>query len=206
MMMDDDGEYVEDGREIFDEEDEYTRDHREQKKYKERSKEKADKARKDKSNIKNMLLNMPKKQSEEVKLEDDALLGDILGQIKSKSTSSTRRIVKTPVATTTSERNPFIKKGTGLKKTVTVPRAVPSKPDPVEDINKESVDNLDFEDMDFPDEMGDFDQEMQMETVTEELPQPEPETIKEEKVSRGFIPVTENRMESKGKEMFKPKL
>ena len=35
-IVDDDGEYVEDGREIFDEEDDYTNDHREQKKYKER--------------------------------------------------------------------------------------------------------------------------------------------------------------------------
>lgn len=199
-IVDDDGEYVEDGREIFDEEEDYTNDHREQKKYKERSKEKAEKARKDKSNIKNMLLNMPKKQSEETKLEDDALLGDILGQIKSKSTSSSRRTVKTAVAAPTTERNPFIKKGTGLKKIVTVQKVVPSTPEPVVDTNMESADNIDFEDMDFPDEMGDFDQEMPMESeVTEEPPKAEPETVKEEKVSRGFIPVADIKMQSKGK-------
>ena len=117
-IVDDDGEYVEDGREIFDEEDSHPRDQRDQKKFKERSKEKTEKAKKEKSNIKNMLLNMPKKQGEEVKLEDDALLGDILGQIKSKSTASTKRIVKTPVAAPTLERNPFIKKGTGILLTI----------------------------------------------------------------------------------------
>ena len=202
-IVDDDGEYVEDGREIFDEEDDYTNDHREQKKYKERSKEKAEKARKDKSNIKNMLLNMPKKHSEETKLEDDALLGDILGQIKSKSTSSSKRIVKTAVAAPTSERNPFIKKGTGLKKIVTVQKVVPSTPDPVVDTNMESADNLDFEDMDFPDEMGDFDQEMPMESeVSEEPLKTEPERVKEEPVSRGFIPVADNKMQSQGKAML----
>ena len=194
-IVDDDGEYVEDGREIFDEEDDHPRD---QKKYKERSKEKAEKAKKEKSNIKNLLLNMPKKQSDEVKLEDDALLGDILGQIKSKSTTSNKKIVKNPVAAPQLERNPFIKKGTGLKKIVPVPKSVPTPVEPVVEAQENACD-LDFEDMDFPDEMDDFDQEMPTESCKPESPKEEPEPQKEEIVSRGFIPVTENKVETAGK-------
>ena len=66
-IEDDDGEYVEDGREIFDEEEDHQpRDSREQKKYKERSKEKAEKVKKEKGNLKNLLLNMPKRLSTSV--------------------------------------------------------------------------------------------------------------------------------------------
>ena len=153
-IVDDDGEYVEDGREIFDEEEDHQpRDSREQKKYKERSKEKAEKVRKEKGNLKNLLLNMPKKQSEEVKLEGDSVLGDILGQIKSKSANTgNKRIIKTPVAAPTLERNPFVTKGTGLKKIVTAPKTVPSTSEPVAEA-PEPEDNMNFEDMDFPDQM-----------------------------------------------------
>ena len=205
-IVDDDGEYVEDGREIFDEEEDHQpRDSRDQKKYKERSKEKADKAekaRKDKGNLKNLLLNMPKKQSEEVKLEDDALLGDILGQIKSKTASSgNKRIVKTPVAAPTLERNPFVKKGTGLKKIVTVPKTGPSTSEPVAEApENENEDNLDFEDMDFPDQM-DFEEEM-LESCTEEVPKEEIEAVKEESVSRGFASVSEIKLETSGGSWF----
>ena len=200
-IVDDDGEYVEDGREIFDEEEDHQpRDSRDQKKFKERSKEKAEKAKKDKSNIKNMLLNMPKKQSEEVKLEEDAFLGDILGKIKSKSaTTGTKKIVKTPVASPSLERNPFVKKGTGLKKIVTVPKTVPSTSEPVAEA-PEPEDNMNFEDMDFPDQM-DFEEEM-LETCPEEPPKEELEAVKEESVSRGFAAVPETKMETAGGSWF----
>ena len=200
-IVDDDGEYVEDGREIFDEEEDHQpRDSRDQKKYKERSKEKAEKARKDKSNIKNMLLNMPKKQSEEVKLEEDAFLGDILGKIKSKSASTgNKKIVKTPVAAPSLERNPFIKKGTGLKKIVTVPKTIAPTSEPVAEA-PENEENMNFEDMDFPDQM-DFEEEM-LESCTEEAPKEEMEAVKEETVSRGFASVPENKMETAGGSWF----
>ena len=149
-----------------------------------------------------MLLNMPKKQSEEIKLEDDALLGDILGQIKSKSTTNIKRVVKTPVATPTLERNPFIKKGTGLKKTVTVTKTVPSTSTSEPNVEtQENAENLDLEDMDFPDQMDEFDEEMPMDSFTEEPPKDEIKTEKEtEEIlpSRGFIPVAENKIETAG--------
>ena len=200
-IVDDDGEYVEDGREIFDEEEDHQpRDSRDQKKYKERSKEKSEKAKKDKSNIKNMLLNMPKKQSEEVKLEEDAFLGDILGKIKSKSSNTgLKKIVKTPVAATSLERNPFIKKGTGLKKIVTVLKTVPSTSEPVAEAPV-TEDNMNFEDMDFPDQM-DFEEEM-LESCTEEVPKEEIEAVKEESVSRGFASVSEIKLETSGGSWF----
>ena len=200
-IVDDDGEYVEDGREIFDEEEDHQpRDSREQKKYKERSKEKAEKVRKEKGNLKNLLLNMPKKQSEEVKLEGDSVLGDILGQIKSKSaTTGNKRVIKTPVAAPTLERNPFVKKGTGLKKIVTVPKTAPSTSESVAE-TPENEDNLDFEDLDFPDQM-DFEEEM-LEDCTEETPKDEIEDVKEETVSRGFAPVAEKKMEVGGGTWF----
>ena len=164
-IIDDDGEYVEDGREIFDEEDEYPQQGAE-KKYKERSKEKAEKAKKDKSNIKNMLLNMPKKQSEEVKIENDELLGDILGQIKTKPTSSglkkslpTHQARESPAA----ERNPFKTKGTGIKKTVVIPKTTTTTPQSsyLPDPEPEPV-----ADNDIPDNMDDFSEEMEFEDNT----------------------------------------
>merc|ERR1719186_855229 len=129
-IVDDDGGYVEDGREIFDEEEDYAGS---DSKTKTKSKDKGDKVKKEgvrSSNIKNMLMNMPsKKQVEEAKLEEDALLGDILGQIKSKSGSGIKKVVRAPTASTTAERNPFVKKGTGLKKVVTASKtSTPSAP------------------------------------------------------------------------------
>merc|ERR1712098_830088 len=158
-IVGDDGEYVEDGREIFDDEDDYQA--ADPKKYKERSKDKAEKAKKDKSNIKNMLLNMPKKQNDDVKIEDDALLGDILGQIKSKP-KPTSSVVKKPSVQTQNmesqvERNPFMKKGTGLKKTVVVPKAHAPEPSQQHTDMEQNVD-ADIPDMD----MDDFSEEMDM--------------------------------------------
>ncbi len=71
-----------------------------------------------------------KKKEEDINLSEDTLLGDILGQIKPKlPTSSTLKkatLVKTStqsvpaVPRAQEERNPFLQRGTGLKKTVPV--------------------------------------------------------------------------------------
>jgi hypothetical protein len=79
-----------------------------------------------------MLLSMPskKKKEEDINLSEDTLLGDILGQIKPKLPSSSTLKKATLAKTSTpsgpalpraqEERNPFLQRGTGLKKTVPV--------------------------------------------------------------------------------------
>ena len=176
-IVDDDGEYVEDGREIFDDEDDYQS--ADPKKYKERSKDKAEKAKKDKSNIKNMLLNMPKKQNDDVKIEDDALLGDILGQIKSKPKPTSAAVKKPAVQSLNTdsqiERNPFVKKGTGLKKTVIVPKTTAPAPSQ-QDTEMEQNVNADMPDMD------DFSEEMEMDMGDMDIPDATDDSqIKDEK-------------------------
>ncbi len=71
-----------------------------------------------------------KKKEEDINLSEDTLLGDILGQIKPKLPTSSTLKKATLVKTTTpsgpslpraqEERNPFLQRGTGLKKTVPV--------------------------------------------------------------------------------------
>jgi hypothetical protein len=80
-----------------------------------------------------MLLSMPskKKKEEDINLSEDTLLGDILGQIKPKlpaaSTLKKATLLKTSTPPSSAvprpheERNPFLQRGTGLKKTVHVP-------------------------------------------------------------------------------------
>ena len=202
-IVDDDGEYIEDGREIFDEEEDYQGT---ENKYKERSKGKAEKAKKDKSNIKNMLLNMPKKQSEDVKIENDALLGDILGQIKTKPVhSGARKAMSGPTPhteKTSTERNPFKMRGTGLKKTVVVPKAaVTNKTE--QELNEPESNN----DYDIPDNMDDFEEEMEIEdsgvgndktTPVEEESIVKAESVEVEDKSRGFSVITEKKLSIDG--------
>lgn len=196
-IVDDDGGYVEDGREIFDEEED---DLEYDSKTKTKSKEKGEKVKKEgvrSSNIKNMLMNMPsKKQAQEAKLEEDALLGDILGQIKSKAGTGIKKVVRTPTASATAERNPFVKKGTGLKKTITAPRPsasatvggeVPEEDEMVTE--SQNVEEFNTEAMEgFDDEMDiqDFDEEMEEEKVAPVA------AVKEEKPNvRGFVSAAE---------------
>eukprot|EP00092_Neocalanus_flemingeri_P020784 GFUD01022520.1.p1 GENE.GFUD01022520.1~~GFUD01022520.1.p1 ORF type:complete len:1437 (+),score=492.07 GFUD01022520.1:76-4386(+) len=197
-IVDDDGGYVEDGREIFDEEEDDVGDI---KTTKTKSKEKGEKVKKDgvrSSNIKNMLLNMPsKKQVEDAKLEEDALLGDILGQIKSKAGTGIKKVVRAaPTASTTTERNPFVKRGTGLKKVVPASKPVTSANDNGEVIEEEmiaesqKVEEFDTENMEgFDDEMDiqDFDEEMEEQKVAPEEDSKEMETNK----ARGFVSLGE---------------
>eukprot|EP00090_Calanus_glacialis_P016583 TRINITY_DN25936_c0_g1_i4.p1 TRINITY_DN25936_c0_g1~~TRINITY_DN25936_c0_g1_i4.p1 ORF type:complete len:1464 (-),score=583.40 TRINITY_DN25936_c0_g1_i4:126-4448(-) len=200
-IVDDDGGYVEDGREIFDEEED---DIGYDSKTNTKSKEKGEKVKKEgvrSSNIKNMLLNMPsKKQVEEAKLEEDALLGDILGQIKSKAKAGTgiKKVARAPTASSTVERNPFVKKGTGLRKVVTAPKPSASSNVGGEVVGDEEmvtetqkVEEFDTEAMEgFDDEMDiqDFDEEMEEQTV-----EPEESATKEDEANkaRGFVSLAE---------------
>jgi len=197
-IVDDDGGYVEDGREIFDEEE----DDDDLGTIKQASKHRGEKVKKDgvrSSNIKNMLLNMPsKKQVEDAKLEEDALLGDILGQIKSKAGTGIKKVTRTPTASATVERNPFVKKGTGLKK-LTVSKPTTEASGDVEEVEEDlnsvkihKVEQFDTENMDgFDDEMDiqDFDEEIDDSKVelTDENHDKELEINK----VRGFVGLTE---------------
>ena len=131
-IVDDDGGYVEDGREIFDDEEGDLGYGGEGHGGKTKTKEKGEKAKKDgtkSANIKNMLLSMPSKKAvDQGKLEDDEDLGDILSAIeaKKKVTTGLKKLgkgapqqgVQKSGEVTDAERNPFMKKGTGLKKVV----------------------------------------------------------------------------------------
>ena len=136
-IVDDDGGYVEDGREIFDDEEGdlgYGGGGEGHAGGKTKTKDKGEKSKKEgtkSANIKNMLLSMPSKKAvDQGKLEDDELLGDILSSIEAKKKVPTG-VKKVGNGTTTqqqgtqrtgevgdAERNPFMKKGTGLKKVV----------------------------------------------------------------------------------------
>merc|ERR1719427_1043114 len=121
-IVDDDGGYVEDGREIFDddEDDLYpataqsSSKHNKKKDQTSKSKEKEEKGNK---NIRNMLLNMPskKKKEEDIKIEDDELLGDILGKLQAKPKQVLKPLSSAPkkIVHSDTERNPFMKRGTG---------------------------------------------------------------------------------------------
>lgn len=67
-----------------------------------------------------MLLNMPskKKKEEDIKLDEDEFLQDILGKIKPKKQVLKKpgAVLKASKVSVDGERNPFVKKGTGLKK------------------------------------------------------------------------------------------
>merc|ERR1719431_1895177 len=81
-----------------------------------------DKEEKSNKNIRNMLLNMPtkKKKEEDIKIEEDELLGDILGKLQAKPKQVLKPLASAPKKTfhSDAERNPFMKRGTGIKKMV----------------------------------------------------------------------------------------
>jgi DNA polymerase alpha subunit A len=200
-IVDDDGGYVEDGREIFDDEegDLGFGDSAEGGRTKTKDKVKGEKAKKEgvkSSNIKNMLLAMPSKAKTEDrgKLEDDEDLGDILKAITEKKAAGGAGTKKAAAArpgpraggeAAEAERNPFMKRGTGLKKTVrrqpaarptaeeTGGEAPPGQEEP-EQAGEEVVEG-------FEDDM-DFDEEMTEETVAKA------EEVKvEDSANRGFV-------------------
>lgn len=124
--MDDDGEYVEDGREIFDEEEEEEQRGRKGEKKKKRKQddvEEEEKKAKKRGNIKNMLLNMQgkkgKEEAKEQKLQDDQVLESLLGEIKSSSNPvlKKKKVVKDNEEAGRAPVNPFVRpKATGIKK------------------------------------------------------------------------------------------
>ena len=88
FIVDDDGEYADDGREIFEEDENDDVDRSGPRKKASKKKEAEKKEAKKRGNIKNMLLNMPGKRSgagdkgEGGGLKDDQLLESLLGEIK----------------------------------------------------------------------------------------------------------------------------
>ena len=195
-IVDDDGGYVEDGREIFDDEEgDLGYGGGEGNGGKTKTKEKGEKSKKEGSksaNIKNMLLSMPSKKAvDQGKLEDDELLGDILSSIEAKKKAPTG-VKKVGKGTTTqqatqrlgevgeAERNPFMKKGTGLKKVVKRQVALPTsaaaqdageggEPLPEAEVVDDQVDMAGFDDdMDFGEEMEEEkDEEVKVESKVE---------------------------------------
>jgi len=187
-IVDDDGGYVEDGREIFDEEE---ADLGYQGKAAGKAKgEKVKKEGKAGGNIRNMLLAMPSRKAEEQgKLEEDELLGDILSTIDAKKTKVVKEREKKVAARVAArvgegaeaERNPFMKKGTGLTKVVKRPAAAAEG---VKEEKAELVEEVPAEDnvMDGFDEEMNFDDEM-----TEEVKEEVKAEVKEEEGNRGFV-------------------
>ena len=162
-----DGGYVEDGGEIFDDEEgDGDFGGAEGGKAKVKTKEKGEKTKEGvkRSNVKNMLLAMPSRKTEDQgKLEDDKLQGDTVSNIAAKSQAPGVKKIKPVVSSAKveegAERSPFMKRGTGLKKTVKrqpVSQAVGEEGGQVEEQERqgeeEQVDTDGFEDdMDFND-------------------------------------------------------
>ena len=206
-IVDDDGGYVEDGREIFDDEEgDLGYGGGEGNGGKTKTKDKGEKSKKEGSksaNIKNMLLSMPSKKAvDQGKLEDDELLGDILSSIEAKKKVTTGAKKVGGKGTTTqqaiqrsgevgeSERNPFMVKGTGLKKVVKRQvAALPSSAVAQDLQGEESSTGAGVVDDDIGDGMEGFDDEMDFgEEMEEEKEEEAKVEVKEEGDSnRGFV-------------------
>ena len=204
-IIDDDGGYVEDGREIFDDDEDDIYAAASGSKKKKGEKEKPKKEEKKGANIKNMLLSMPTKKQKEVdvKIDDDEILGDILGKLQPR-----KQVLKKPthsagskaakISNSETDRNPFVKKGTGLKKTVArVSSSGDHEPAPSQVI----------EEFEAPASQEDgFDEEMVIEDMDDDLDFSEPMTEEEKPAAeelkqdnRGFIEQKPATMKDSGK-------
>jgi len=192
-IVDDDGGYTEDGREIFDDdEDDVIYPSSSNKGKKKGEKEKPKKEEKKGANIKNMLLNMPskKKKEEDIKLDEDEFLQDILGKIKPKKQVLKKpgAVLKASKVSVDGERNPFVKKGTGLKKPMQQVKSSGDPETPSQVIEEfEGISQEGFEDdmvIDDVDENEAFNEPME----EEETPEATAEGTTEVKAdNRGFV-------------------
>jgi len=111
FIVDDDGEYADDGREIFDEDEDAAPDRSGPRKAARKREEERKKEAKKRGNIKNMLLNMPTKKGgdkEDQGLQNDEVLASLLGEIKANK--------------------PAVKKATSVATKKVAPVAAPAGP------------------------------------------------------------------------------
>ncbi len=106
FIVDDDGNYADDGREIFDEDDEEETG-KDRSGPRKKRKVKEEEAKKKRGNIKNMLLNMKGKKNEtkSAGIEGDEVLESLLGEIKSKPGPSSGGLKRPRSAVQAPKRN-----------------------------------------------------------------------------------------------------
>ncbi|XP_034238111.1 DNA polymerase alpha catalytic subunit [Thrips palmi] len=136
-IVDDDGSgYVEDGRDIFDDdldEESISKTSKSKSASSKKGKSSEHNENKGSSSIRNMLMNMPvKKKESNVKLEDDDVLGDIMSELNcdgNLNTSSSSGIVEVSASD-------YLK---SFKKSVKIPKAEPPPPKPKPEVAKPPV-------------------------------------------------------------------
>ncbi|XP_040576162.1 DNA polymerase alpha catalytic subunit [Lepeophtheirus salmonis] len=213
-IVDDDGNYVEDGRELFDEEEEEESAGKMSKTHSSKKKKVFHKS--SNKSIKNMFLSMPQAKEKSVanfgNLDEDEILGELLNEVK-KTPGSTPEVSLLPApkrfkssenSTPTSSPqslNPFRRKGTGIKRpksSVTTPKTN-AKLDLLE--SEETIESpsqkVEEFDEEVPMDFTPFDDDIVDDNHIEEVKSQEikikEEVEEEEKDNRGFLSEMSNK-------------